>query len=87
MLSGRLRTSATGFIDDVNILTYGESTEKNCQRLKEIHEKCIEWAKQHSLKFCLNKYELIYFSRTKRNFNIKAGLKLKEQEIGPKNNI
>jgi Reverse transcriptase (RNA-dependent DNA polymerase) len=26
----RLRTSAIGFVDDVNILTYGESTEQNC---------------------------------------------------------
>jgi hypothetical protein len=42
MLSGRLRTSAIGFIDDVNILIYGESIERNYQRLKKIHKKYIE---------------------------------------------
>ena len=36
----RLRMSATGFVDDVNILTYGESTEQNCKKLAEIHVKC-----------------------------------------------
>jgi Reverse transcriptase (RNA-dependent DNA polymerase) len=36
----RLRTSTTGFIDDVNILTYSESTEQNCKKLAEIHVEC-----------------------------------------------
>ena len=36
----RLRMSTTGFIDDVNILTYSESTEQNCEKLAEIHKEC-----------------------------------------------
>ena len=36
----RLRTSTTGFVDDVNILTYSESTEQNCKKLAEIHIEC-----------------------------------------------
>ena len=36
----QLRTSATGFVDDVNILTYSESTEQNCKKLTKIHEEC-----------------------------------------------
>lgn len=83
----RLRTSGTGFVDDVNILTYSESTERNCQVLMEIHKECIEWAKKHGSKFCPNKYELIHFSRTKKNFNMRAGLNLEGQEICPKEDV
>jgi Reverse transcriptase (RNA-dependent DNA polymerase) len=32
--------SAIGFVDDVNILTYSESTEQNCKKLAKIHKKC-----------------------------------------------
>jgi hypothetical protein len=32
-----LRTSLTGFINDVNLLTYGISAEENCRNLKRIH--------------------------------------------------
>ena len=38
----RLRTSATGFVDDVNILIYSESTEENCKKLSKVYEKCEE---------------------------------------------
>jgi Reverse transcriptase (RNA-dependent DNA polymerase) len=33
----RLRTSLSGFIDDVNLLTYGTLTEENCESLKRMH--------------------------------------------------
>ena len=36
----RLRTSTTGFVDDINILIYSESTEQNYKKLVEIHEEC-----------------------------------------------
>jgi Reverse transcriptase (RNA-dependent DNA polymerase) len=39
----RLRRSVTGFVDDVNILAFSESTEENCRRLREIHNKCLTW--------------------------------------------
>ena len=42
-----LRTSAIGFVDDTYILTYGDSTERNCRTLKRIHEQCEEWARKH----------------------------------------
>src|SRR5450432_405854 len=36
-----LRMSAVGFVDDVNILTYGLSTERNYKILKEIYRRCL----------------------------------------------
>ena len=38
----RLRTSATGFVDDDNILIYSELTEENCKKLSKVYEKCEE---------------------------------------------
>ena len=38
----RLRTSATGFVDDINILIYSELTEENCKKLSKVYEKCEE---------------------------------------------
>lgn len=35
-----MRTSGLGFVDDVNILAYGTSTEENCKTLEKVHKKC-----------------------------------------------
>jgi hypothetical protein len=37
-----LRISAIGFVDDIYILTYGDSIERNCRTLEEIYERCEE---------------------------------------------
>jgi hypothetical protein len=34
-----LRVSAIGFVDDIHVLTYGNSTERNCRTLERIHER------------------------------------------------
>jgi hypothetical protein len=34
-------TTALGFVDDTNILTFGKTTEENCQRLEVAHTKCL----------------------------------------------
>jgi hypothetical protein len=35
-----LRTSLIGFVNDVNLLTYGISVEENCRNLKRIYNAC-----------------------------------------------
>ena len=67
-----LRLSATGFVDDVNVLTYSESTEKNCKTLERIHEDCIKWADTHGVRFAPDKYELLHFTRSPKHFNLTA---------------
>jgi retron-type reverse transcriptase len=37
-----LRVSAIRFVDDIHVLTYGDSTEQNCRTLERIHERCEE---------------------------------------------
>jgi hypothetical protein len=39
--------SETSIVNNVNILEYGKSTEKNCRMLQAIHERCLEWARRH----------------------------------------
>jgi hypothetical protein len=34
-----------GFVDDVNLLAYGPTSEANCANLRQVHEQCLEWAR------------------------------------------
>jgi exonuclease III len=67
-----LRLSSSGFVDDINVLTYGASTERNCKILEETHKRCEEWAATHRAKFAPDKYEVIHLTRTPKRFNLKA---------------
>ena len=83
----RLRTSPSGFVDDVNIMVHGTSTESNCRALESIYIACEEWAKRHGSKFGKDKYELIHFLRTPRRFNMRAALALDTNVISPSADI
>lgn len=83
----KLRISSTGFVDDVNILTYGESTERNCRVLSEIYGKCEQWSRTHGTKFSELKHELIHFSRTPKWFNMDAKVTLAGHPVAPKTDI
>ena len=61
--SGQDRISPVGFVDDTNLITWGETAEGNCRRLEVAHEKCANWARQHGAKFAPEKYGLIHFTR------------------------
>ncbi len=65
-----LRVSSAGFVDDVNILTYGTSTERNCRILEEIHRKCAQWAVTHGARFAPEKYEVLHLTRSQKKFNL-----------------
>lgn len=83
----KLRISSTGFVDDVNILTYGESTERNCRVLSEIYGECERWSQTHGTKFSELKHELIHFSRTPKWFDMDAGVALAGHQVSPKTDI
>jgi hypothetical protein len=57
-----LRTSLIGFINNVNLLTYDISAEKNYKNLKRIYNVYENWAKRYGLKFNLKKYEFLYLT-------------------------
>ena len=81
------RASATGFVDDINILTWGPTTEKNCQTLQQLHNKCLDWAVRHGATFAQKKYELIHLTRHPKRFNMNASLRLDQCRINPKTQI
>jgi hypothetical protein len=57
-----LRLSTLGFADDINLLTYSESTVVNCITLKSAHNRCLAWASTYRMKFALRKYTLTHFT-------------------------
>jgi len=63
----RKNTLGFGFVDDTNLITWGESAEDNCRRLSAAHERCEAWAKRHGAKFAPDKYQLIHFTRSRQH--------------------
>jgi len=78
------KASAIGFVDDVNILTWGESTERNCHTLTQIHSNCTMWARRHGASFAPAKYELIHLTRSPKRFNMAATIQIQECEVTPR---
>ena len=77
-----------GFVDDVNLLAYSQSTETNCQILEGAHTKLVKWAHQHGIRFALQKYKLVHFSRSRKGkFNMKAKIQLGETEKEPTQDV
>ncbi len=75
-----LNTVATGFVDDVGLLTVGDSTEENCNVLRKIHDEvCMKWAKRHGSEFDPSKYQLLHLSR-KQRFGLDHPLQLNERQ-------
>jgi ribonuclease HI len=84
-----LRTSPSGFVDDVNILTFSKSTEQNCRNLERIHLACEDWATRHGSAFNTKKYDLIHFTRTPKRFNMKANINIAatNTKVEPKTDV
>jgi hypothetical protein len=64
-----LPASGTGFVDDVNALAFGKSTEENCRTLQTVHERCLEWARRHGASFAPEKSILVHFTKAKTKHN------------------
>ena len=77
----RLRFNVIEFVNNINILTYSESTKRNCEIWKKTWNKAVEWTKKHDFKFNEWKHELIHFSKTSKKYNINVNITLKEHQI------
>jgi hypothetical protein len=78
-----LRLSTLGFADDINLLTYSESTVVNCITLKSAHDRCLAWASTYRMKFALRKYTLTHFTQ-RSNFDLEAPIRINGREIALK---
>ena len=61
-------------MDDLNLLTYSKSTKQNYATLSQVHERCLEWAARHGMKFAPYKYELIHFTTARKKHNLQASI-------------
>src|SRR5699024_214317 len=68
-----------GFVDDITLIAWGESTEDNCRRLAEAHAQCDWWARRYGACFAPEKYELMHFTRRRARHNRAATV-----QIGPR---
>ncbi len=59
-----------GFVDDTTLITWSDSAEVNCRRLTQAHEKCEAWAKRYGAKFAPDKYQLIHFTKRRKNVDL-----------------
>jgi hypothetical protein len=78
-----LPASGTGFVDDVNALAFGKSTEENCRTLQTVHERCLEWARRHGASFAPEKYILVHFTKARTKHNHSCSLILPTSTIHP----
>ena len=76
-------TMAFGFVDDTNLVTWGTSAQTNCRRLESAHSRCIAWAKRHGARFAPDKYQLIHFTRRRRdpNGDLASTVRFNGQEV------
>jgi hypothetical protein len=78
-----LPASGTSFVDDVNALACGESTEENCRMLQTVHERCMGWARRHGAFFAPEKYILVHFNKARTKHNSTCPLILPTSTIHP----
>ena len=76
-------SSAVGFVDDTNILTWSDSTEDNCRRLEQLHDKCVVWARSHGVKFAPEKYQMMHFTRARKRHNLAAPMVIQTHQKKP----
>ena len=81
------KTTVIEFVDDVNVLIYSISTEKNCRTLKKLHEVFTTWFRRHEAIFSSTKYELIHLNRSSKKFNMQTTINLEEMQLISKTNI
>jgi hypothetical protein len=64
-----LRSLGVGFVDDVNTLASGRTTEEHCRTLQSLHEYCLRWAMRHGALLAPDKYMLVHFTKVRTKHN------------------
>jgi hypothetical protein len=75
------------YIDDVNILIYERNIDENCWNLKKMHKLCERWTIRHEFVFISIKYELIYFIKNLKKFDMTITIKIDLNTIQTKIHI
>ena len=70
-------------MDDIHLLAYSKSIERNCQILEKAYRKCARWAVIYSVTFAPAKYDLVYLTRKPKKVNLIVTVKLGTVSIQP----
>ena len=81
------KTTIIKFVDDVNVITYSTSTEKNCRIFEKLHEIFTTWFRRHEAIFFSTKYELIHLNKNSKKFNMQTTINLEKMQLISKTNI
>lgn len=76
-----------GFVDDIHLLAYSKSTERNCEVLGRAHKICLRWARTHGATFAPKKYELVHLTRRPKRVNLAATVQIDQATIEPETAI
>jgi hypothetical protein len=76
-----INTKFLKYANDVNILIYDKNTNENCRNLKRVHKFCEKWATRHEFLFVSIKYELIYFIKNSKKFDMIITIKIESSMI------
>ncbi len=83
----RIKIEVLDFVNDINILVYDRFTEEICKTLSKAHDVCAKWACTHDVTFASEKYELTYFTRKSKRFNIMTSIQIKNSVIKSKSDV
>lgn len=70
-----------GFVDDIHLLAYSRSTDKNCDPLEKVHRICLRWAETFGATFAPKKYELVHLTRGPKRVNLTATVRLSQLAV------
>ena len=74
----------TGYIDDIAILAWAETTEETCDILGRTLQKAQQWANTHASVFAPDKFQLTHFTRARKKINVNHSVQTIWGEIKPK---
>lgn len=77
-------TTATGFIDDIAILAWADTTEETCCKLQQALQTAEGWATTHALVFAPEKFQLTHFTRARSRIDVSRALQTRWGKITPK---
>ena len=70
-------------MNDIHLLAYSKSIERNCQILEKAHRECARWAAIHGVTFAPAKYNLVHLTRKPKKVNLIATVRLETVSIQP----
>jgi len=56
-------TLGFGFVNDINLVAWGDSAQDKCCCLEVAHSCCVAWANCYGATFTPEKYQLIHFTK------------------------